>query len=73
MFFDVRTGVSKNDGDAATNRPAMNETADLCLERIARIILSNKPNGITNHLPVGLRQINPTGNLALHRTPKSVI
>jgi hypothetical protein len=34
-------------------------------------IRSYEPAGAP--LPVGLRQINPTGKLALHRTPKSVI
>jgi hypothetical protein len=29
--------------------------------------------GTALSLPVGLRQINPTGNLPLHRTPKSVV
>jgi hypothetical protein len=52
----------------------MGEQTRNILGKIAgrQTILSDKPDGRVNRLPVGLRQIGATGNLPLHADPKSV-
>ena len=53
----------------------MGEQTRNILGKIAgrQTILSDKPDGRVNRLPVALRQIGTTGNLPLHGDPKSVI